>query len=59
MLFRSMGVTARSSVIFGEESLIGVGSNVLKDVEPFSTCYGNPAKAVSFHKETGVVIKEC
>lgn len=58
LVFIGMGVTARSFLSYGEESLIGIGSNVLKDVEPFSTCYGNPAKAVGFHKETGVIIKE-
>lgn len=58
LVFIGIGVTARSYVTYGAESLIGVGSNVVKDVEPYSACCGNPAKVMSYHKETGVIVRE-
>lgn len=58
LIFFGIGVTARGYITYGRESLIGVGSNVVKNVEPYSTCCGNPAKTISFHKDTGVVVKE-
>lgn len=58
LVFIGIGVTARSYVTYGTESLIGVGSNVVKDVEPYSACCGNPAKVMGYHKETGVIVKE-
>lgn len=58
LVFLGIGVTARGYVTYGAESLVGVGSNVIKDVEPYSTCCGNPAKVLSYHKETGVIVRE-
>lgn len=58
LVFIGIGVTARSYVTYGRESLIGVGSNVVKDVEPYSACCGNPAKIIGYHKETGVIVRE-
>ena len=53
----SIGVTATGRVTFGNECLCGVGSNIINDVEPYSTVVGNPARVISYHSETGIVIK--
>ena len=58
LVFMGIGVTARGYITYGTESLIGVGSNVVKDIEPYAACYGNPAKVASYHKDTGVIVKE-
>lgn len=58
LVFLGMGVTARGYIRYGTESLVGIGSNVVKHVEPYSTCYGNPAKVIGYHKDTGVVVRE-
>lgn len=58
LVFIGIGVTARGYVTYGTESLVGVGSNVVRDVEPYSTCCGNPAKVMSYHKDTGVIVRE-
>lgn len=58
MVFFGIGVTARGYITYGKESLIGVGSNVTKNVEPYATCCGNPAKTISYHEDTGVIVKE-
>lgn len=58
LIFFGIGVTSRSYVKYGSESLIGIGSNVVKDIEPYATYCGNPAKLVGYHKDTGVIVKE-
>ena len=39
-----LGVTIRNRVFVSCGCVIGMGSVVIKDVEPFTTVYGNPAK---------------
>jgi UDP-N-acetylglucosamine acyltransferase len=39
-----LGVTVRNRISIGENSLVGLGSAVVKDVESESVVYGNPAK---------------
>ncbi len=39
-----LGCTIRNRKIIGQGSLVGMGSVVVKDVEPGSVVYGNPAK---------------
>lgn len=58
LVFMGIGVSGREHVRYGRESLIGVGSNVVGDVEPYSTCRGNPAKVVGYHRDTGVIVRE-
>lgn len=58
LVFFGIGVTARGYINYGTESLVGVGSNVVKNVEPYCTCCGNPAKVIGYHRDTGVVVKE-
>lgn len=58
LVFMGIGVSAKGYITYGEGSLIGVGSVVVKDVEPYSKCYGNPAKVAGYHRETGVVLIE-
>lgn len=58
LVFMGMGVTARGYVRYGRESLIGIGSNVVKDVEAYCTCYGNPARVRGYHRDTGVMVNE-
>lgn len=58
LVFFGIGATARGYITYGKESLIGVGSNVIKNVEPYATVCGNPARVVSYHEDTGVIVKE-
>lgn len=58
LVFFGIGVTARGYVTYGKESLIGVGSNVIKNVEPYATVCGNPAKVLGYHEDTGVIVRE-
>lgn len=39
-----LNCTVRTFVSIGDNSLVGMGSNVVKDVPPSQTVYGNPAK---------------
>lgn len=41
-------------IIIGNNSIIGAGSIVVKDVPPFSVVAGNPAKVIRFLKEVPV-----
>lgn len=56
--FFGFSVTSSGFRTFGEECLIGAGSIVVKDIEPYSKNYGNPARLAGYHKDTGVVIRE-
>jgi sugar O-acyltransferase (sialic acid O-acetyltransferase NeuD family) len=56
LVFIGIGVTARDHIIYGDECLVGMGSNVVKNVKPYSTVWGNPAEISNFHEETGVII---
>ena len=58
LVFIGIGATARDHIVYGKESMVGMGSNVVKNVEPYSTVYGNPAKIKSYHRETGVIVRE-
>lgn len=40
----AVGVTVLPGVIIGEDSMVGAGSVVTKDVEPRTIVYGNPAR---------------
>lgn len=50
-----LATTMKDRSIIGDECLIGMGSVVTKEIEPYSTAYGVPAKVASQHKETGIV----
>ncbi len=52
----ALSVTIASNRVIGDECLIGMSSNVTKNIESYAKAYGNPAKVVSFHKDTGVDI---
>jgi UDP-N-acetylglucosamine acyltransferase len=39
-----LGVTVRNRVIIGQNSIVGLGSAVVKHVEPEMVVYGNPAR---------------
>lgn len=41
-------------IVIGNNSIIGAGSVVVKDVPPFSVVAGNPAKVIRFLKEESV-----
>ena len=53
--FFGLGMVGRDKVKYGDEVFVGLGSVVTKDVEDYATVIGCPAKAVSYHKETGIV----
>ena len=40
-------VSVLQKVIVGKESIIGMAANVLRNVEPFTTVVGNPAKVIN------------
>ncbi len=42
----SIGTVLRHGITIGEHSVIGGGSYVTKDVEPFSIAYGTPARKI-------------
>lgn len=54
--FIALGVTIVDSGNIGNECLIGAGSVVVKPVLEYSKYYGNPAKLISKHYETGVIV---
>jgi sugar O-acyltransferase (sialic acid O-acetyltransferase NeuD family) len=39
-----------------DETLVGAGSVLTKDTEPYTVYMGNPARPVRTHKETGIMI---
>lgn len=43
--------TTRGKLKFGEFSVVGAGSVVIKDVEPYTIVYGNPGKFQRFVKD--------
>lgn len=56
--FLGFGVKTEGFTHIGKECLIGMGAVVVRDVNDYATAYGVPAREVSFHKETGVIIDE-
>ena len=56
LVYISIGVSSTGKISFGDESLVGVGSCVVRDVEAYSTVVGNPAKVIRYQRETGVII---
>ncbi len=56
----SIGANATiiGGVTIGEYALIGAGSVVTKDVEPYALVYGNPAKQVGWVCECGTKLDE-
>ena len=53
--FFGLGTVGRDRVRYGDEVFVGLGSVVTKDVADYATVIGCPAKAVSFHEDTGIV----
>lgn len=51
-------VTVRCGITIGEYAMIGAGSVVTRDVEPYSLVIGNPAVHVSFVDRDGRRIKD-
>jgi UDP-2-acetamido-3-amino-2,3-dideoxy-glucuronate N-acetyltransferase len=49
--------TVLPGITIGEYALVGAGSVVTKDVEPFTLVYGNPAKVTAIVDEEGGIIK--
>lgn len=56
--FIALGVTIVDSGRLGTECLIGAGGVVVKPIQDYGKYYGNPARLISRHDETGVVISE-
>lgn len=54
--FVALGVTIVDSGDLGDECLIGAGSVVVKPVLEYSKYYGNPARLISKHYDTGVIV---
>lgn len=53
--FLGLNTTIATYAEVGTECLVGAGSLVTKSTEPYSVCFGSPAKAARFHTETGVM----
>jgi serine O-acetyltransferase len=49
-----VGAKVLGDIYIGDNSRIGAGSVVLKDVPPNATAVGIPAKIVAFHSEAGI-----
>lgn len=54
--FIALGVTIVDSGCLGNECLVGAGSVVVKPVLEYSKYYGNPARLVNRHFDTGVIV---
>ena len=56
-----LNCTIRNRLIIGMDSIIGMGSVVTKDVPPFTTVYGNPAKQKQLidELEDSTFLKRC
>jgi acetyltransferase-like isoleucine patch superfamily enzyme len=52
-----IGATIRNGVRIAEESLVGAGSLVLRDTEPYSRNVGHPARVLGYHREEGLGVK--
>ena len=48
--------TIIQKINIADETLIGAGSVVIEDTEPYTVYVGNPAKAIKTHKDTGIAI---
>ncbi|MHC1719386.1 MAG: acetyltransferase [Clostridiaceae bacterium] len=46
--------TILEGVTIEEETLVGAGSVVIKNSEPFSTIVGNPSRIIRYHKDEGI-----
>jgi UDP-N-acetylbacillosamine N-acetyltransferase len=57
LCFLGIGSTVIDSILIERETLVGAGSLVLKNTEPFSKYIGSPARKVGEHAETGIVFK--
>ena len=51
--------TILGGVIIGENAMIGAGSVVTKDVEPFTLVYGNPARVVDAENKNRGLLNNC
>lgn len=56
LCFFGLSVTIADRKNIGDECLLGMGSVVTKSIPAFATAYGCPAKVMSYHEETGVII---
>jgi sugar O-acyltransferase (sialic acid O-acetyltransferase NeuD family) len=51
--FVGIGAVVVPGVTIGQGAMIGAGSVVLRDVPPFTTCVGQPARVVRYRPPTG------
>lgn len=54
--FIGLSVTCAPGITIRKESLLAAGSLVLKDTKEYSCYMGSPARMVSSHEDTGIVI---
>lgn len=52
-----LGATVIDSRKIAEETLIGAGSVVIKDTEPYSKNVGNPSRVIGYHREEGIKMR--
>lgn len=52
--FIALNATILNRLTISEESLVGAGSVVIRNTEPFSRNVGNPSRVLSYHKEEGL-----
>ncbi len=55
--YLGVGAVVVENIIIADETLIGAGAVVVKNTEEFTKYMGVPAKEVSKHIDTGIVIK--
>jgi sugar O-acyltransferase (sialic acid O-acetyltransferase NeuD family) len=51
--FIGLGVTILNRIHIAQETLVGGGSVVIRDTEPYSKNVGNPSRVISYHHEQG------
>jgi sugar O-acyltransferase (sialic acid O-acetyltransferase NeuD family) len=54
--FIGIGSTIKERICVEKETLIGAGALLTKNTEPYSKYIGSPAKKISEHKDTGVLL---
>ncbi len=55
--YLAIGSTITDHVTLGRETLVGAGSVVIHDTDPFTTVVGNPARVIGHHEAEGIMIK--
>lgn len=56
LAFVGIGAVVIQGLTIGQAAVIGAGSVVLRDVSPYTTCVGSPARVVKYRSPTGATV---